>query len=266
MGSPHSPAGPHVGAPTLCLLGEQSWLVRSATGGVPVLCASRYSMGYWGGMTPDAPVYYLPNPLEPRFRNEELRREIDVLVQARKSSDYVLEILLPRLRSAGLRVEMLSAPVDDMAVVLNQSKVFLYDSRDYWLKSGVSEGFGLPPLEALACGCHVFASSNAGLSDYIDPPLVGAKLGNYSAEYDTRRIVAACAREPPACLELLSQYRYEAIAARWRVISADLDEFFSWTKDRPLSVRHDSLSGPRIYCVRPRPDPEVCCRVSSTTS
>ena len=30
--------------------------------------------------------------------------------------------------------------------------VVLYDSADYWRGRGVSEGFGLPPLEALACG------------------------------------------------------------------------------------------------------------------
>jgi hypothetical protein len=43
--------------------------------------------------------------------------------------------------------------------------VVLYDSADYWRSVGVSEGFGLPPLEALACGCVVFSSLNHALAD-----------------------------------------------------------------------------------------------------
>jgi len=48
-------------------------------------------------------------------------------------------------------------------------QVYLYDSAEYWAQQRVSEGFGLQPMEALACGCQVFSSVNGGLSDYLDP-------------------------------------------------------------------------------------------------
>nr|WP_231599416.1 glycosyltransferase [Crocosphaera watsonii] len=44
----------------------------------------------------------------------------------------------------------------------NRSKVYLYDSAEYWAQQRVSEGFGLQPMEALACGCQVFSSINGG--------------------------------------------------------------------------------------------------------
>jgi glycosyltransferase involved in cell wall biosynthesis len=214
---------------------------------VPILCASRYTLGYWGELAPSSPLYYLPNPLDPRFRNEGRPRDIDVLVQTRKTSAYVIETLVPLLSADGLSVEVLTEPVDELASVFNRSKVFVYDSRDHWLDAGVSEGFGLPPLEALACGCHVFASVNAGLSDYVDPAIVGAKVGNHSVAYDASRIREACRRPPAQHEDVIGQYRYDAVASRWAVIADDLDAFFSRTGDVQASVRYVDLAGPRIY-------------------
>ena len=74
--------------------------------------------------------------------------------------------------------------------------VLLYDSADYWRGRGVSEGFGLPPVEALACGCVVFSSLNHALADSLDPGLVGHQIGCGSLESDLERIQAAVA-DPP---------------------------------------------------------------------
>lgn len=51
---------------------------------------------------------------------------------------------------------MIDSWVEDLATLFNQSKVYLYDSSEYWIQAGATEGFGLPPLEAMACGCTVF--------------------------------------------------------------------------------------------------------------
>jgi hypothetical protein len=167
--------------------------------GVPVLAVSRNTLGYWGDRAPRSPLFLVPNALEPQWRNLRAERPIDVLVQARKTSAYVLQRLVPALRARGLRVEVQSGWVDDLVSLFNSARVVLYDSADYWRGRGVSEGFGLPPLEAMACGCVVFSSLNHALADFIDPGRLGHQIGSGSLEADLERISAAAA-DPPAWL------------------------------------------------------------------
>jgi hypothetical protein len=213
----------------------------------PVLCASRFSMGCWGELAPSSPVYYLPNPLVDEFRNLQTERDIDVLVQTRKMSSYVLEVLIPRLTDIGVRAYVQEEPVPSMAALYNRSKVYIYDSRDYWIERGVSEGFGLPPLEALACGCAVFSSVNAGLSDFVDPLFVGQKVGVFSVDFDMQRVVNALSTTPASVDSLVEHYRAPAIASRWLVIAAELRRFFASLDASQHSVMHGDLDGPRRY-------------------
>ena len=207
--------------------------------GVPVLAVSRNTLGYWGDRAPRNPLFLVPNALQPKWLERGNRaaplgcgRPIDVLVQQRKSSRYVLKHLVPALRRRGLRVEVQSGWVDDLVDLFNSAAVVLYDSADYWRGRGVSEGFGLPPLEALACGCVVFSSLNHALADSLDPGVVGHQIGCGSLENDLERIQAAVADPmawlpPPArlsklleaCSEPVLQERWhtalEAIDAHW---------------------------------------------------
>jgi glycosyltransferase involved in cell wall biosynthesis len=159
-------------------------------------------------------------------------------VQRRKCSHYVLEQLVPALRRRGLRVEVQSGWVDDLVDLFNSATVVLYDSADYWRSQGVSEGFGLPPLEALACGCVLFSSFNHALADTLDPGLLGHQIGCGSLEADLERIGAAVEdpgswRPDPdrlqsqleACSEaaLLERWRLalERVEAHWQRLLAD---------------------------------------------
>ncbi|MEB3352429.1 MAG: glycosyltransferase family 1 protein [Cyanobacteriota bacterium] len=196
--------------------------------GVPVLAVSRNTLGYWGARAPRQPLFLVPNALEPRWlergqRSGDGPRPLDVLVQERKCSAYVLEQLVPALRRRGLRVEVQSGWVDDLVDLFNAATVVLYDSADYWRGRGVSEGFGLPPLEALACGCVLFSSLNHALADSLDPGQgLGHQLGCGSLAADVERISAATAdpaawRPDPAALErLLAASAEPALLERWR--------------------------------------------------
>lgn len=204
--------------------------------GVPVLAVSRNTLGYWGDRAPRQPLFLVPNALEPQWLERGARpggaaapagaaeppRPIDVLVQRRKCSAYVLERLVPALRQRGLRVEVQDGWVDDLVQLFNDARVVLYDSADYWRGRGVSEGFGLPPLEALACGCVVFASLNHALADTLDPGRLGHQIGCGTLSFDLERITAA-ARDPaawradPVLLERLLRQSDEAgLGERWR--------------------------------------------------
>ena len=202
--------------------------------GVPVLAVSRNTLGYWGDRCPRNPLLLVPNAIEPGWlergaRGSAERRSIDVLVQARKSSRYVLDQLVPALRQQGLRVEVQSGWVDDLVDLFNRSCVYLYDSAEYWRGRGVTEGFGLPPLEAMACGCVVFSSLNHALADHGDPGRMVHQIGCGRLVFDVRRIQHAVRdpagwRPPAAALNAVLEGSSEAsLLQRWTVALDQLD-------------------------------------------
>lgn len=205
---------------------------------VPIWTVSRNSMGYWGQHAPTNPIFYLPNQIAPEFQNRHLTREIDVLVQTRKTSRYVLNQLVPELKRH-CRVEVVDSFVPDLGELFNRSKIYLYDSAEYWLNNAVSEGFGLPPLEAIACGCQVFASLNGALADYLDPGFNCQKISAYCLQYDRDRILNALINPPdPSNIELLlEQYTEAAILPRLNKILQEVNLFFDYREKYPTNIQ-----------------------------
>lgn len=208
---------------------------------IPIITVSRNTMGYWGQQSPNSLIYYLPNQISDEFRNLHLQRDIDVLVQARKSSEYLMLELIPALQKQ-CNLVLIDSYIEDLPGLFNRAKVYLYDSAEYWAQQRVSEGFGLQPMEALACGCQVFSSVNGGLSDYLDPGFNCYKIAGYSQEYDVERImkVVRSAMALPASgipsesqestialsAEVLAEYRHENIIRRLKVILDEINVFF----------------------------------------
>ena len=87
---------------------------------VPIIAVSRNTMGYWGHFAPRNPLFLVPNALESQWiergdlRGDVADRSIDILVQKRKSSDYLLYELVPALRAKGFHVEIQSDWVEDI--------------------------------------------------------------------------------------------------------------------------------------------------------
>ena len=216
---------------------------------VPILAVSRNTMGYWGQQCPNAPIYYLPNQIAPEFSDRALPREIDVLVQARKSSEYLLQQLVPALQTR-CQVVVLDRFVEDLAGLFNQAKVYLYDSAEYWAQYKVSEGFGLPPLEAMACGCQVFSSVNGALADYLDPSFNCQTVGVYSTAYDVERILAAVGRPHPTKYppDFFEPYREEKLVQRLQHILESVNQFFDHAEHCEPDI--PSLSPQRLTRLR----------------
>ncbi len=206
--------------------------------GIPIITVSRNTMGYWGQRSPHALIYYLPNQIADEFQNLGLERDIDVLIQARKSSTYLMQELIPALQQQ-CRTFVVNAYVEDLAGLFNRAKVYLYDSAEYWAQEGVSEGFGLQPLEAIACGCQVFSSVNGGLSDYLDPGFNCHKIAGYSREYDLQRILKMLPTASPFSVspQLLAEYRTENILQRLSVILNDINDFFDHKQHHLSNIR-----------------------------
>jgi glycosyltransferase involved in cell wall biosynthesis len=215
---------------------------------IPIITVSRNTMGYWGQKSPNSLIYYLPNQIADEFRNLHIERDIDVLVQARKSSEYLLKELIPALQQQ-CNVRVIDSYVEDLPGLFNRAKVYLYDSAEYWAQQRVSEGFGLQPMEALACGCQVFSSVNGGLSDYLDPGFNCYKISVYSKEYDVQRIMKVVEQSVLITLSehFIEEYRAGNIIERFKVIMEDINEFFDNKKQhkpniKNLTARHIATS------------------------
>ncbi|MEO3705061.1 glycosyltransferase [Trichormus azollae] len=193
---------------------------------IPIITVSRSTMGYWGQKAPNNLIYYLPNQIPNEFTNLHVERDIDVLVQARKSSEYLIQELIPALQKY-CKVFVVDSYIEDLPGLFNRAKIYLYDSAEYWAQQRVSEGFGLQPMEALACGCQVFSSVNGGISDYLDPGFNCYKIAGYSLEYDVHKILKTLSSPLTLSLsrEVLAEYRAENISKKLTVILAEINEF-----------------------------------------
>lgn len=202
---------------------------------IPIITVSRNTLGYWGQKSPHSLIYYLPNVIADEFKNLNLQRDIDILVQTRKSSSYLLKELIPELQKH-CQVCIIDSYVEDLPRLFNRAKIYLYDSAEYWALQGVSEGFGLQPMEALACGCQVFSSVNGGLSDYLDPLFNCYKIAGYSKEYDVWRILSALQDSEPLTIaeEVLKEYRSENVVKRLTKILKDINMFFDTRRKNNL--------------------------------
>lgn len=212
---------------------------------IPIITVSRHTLGYWGQLSPHSLIYYLPNQISNEFENLHLERDIDVLVQARKSSEYLIKNLIPALQKL-CKVLVVNSYVEDLPGLFNRAKIYLYDSAEYWAQQRVSEGFGLQPLEALACGCQIFSSINGGLSDYLDPGFNCYKIAEYSQEYDIQRILKVLESPvtPTLDAQFFAEYRYENIIQRLQVILDELNEFFDHKMHHPSNIK--SLTRGRV--------------------
>lgn len=204
---------------------------------VPIVAVSRNTLGYWGRKAPHSPLFYVPNAISDEFYNRHQPRDIDVLVQTRKTSSYVLDRLVPALQQV-CRVQLIDRYVDDLAGLFNRTKVYLYDSAEYWSVNGVTEGFGLPPMEALACGCQVFSSINGALADYLDPGFNCQKIAVYSLDYDLQRIRSAISgdRLQVAEPQFVEAYRAAVISRKLQQVLVELNHFFDHRDRHPNSL------------------------------
>lgn len=216
---------------------------------VPIITVSRNTMGYWGQKAPHSPVYYLPNCIDSEFKNLNLDRDIDVLIQKRKSSQYLIKELIPALEKH-CNVFLLDSYVEDLAELFNRAKIYLYDSAEYWQQRGVSEGFGLQPLEAMACGCQVFSSINGGLSDYLDPGFNSYKIAGYSREYDVYRIlnILESWQNNRISNAFIDEYRTANILKRAKVILEEINDFFDRKPNYQSQIKAiEFRSNPNLY-------------------
>lgn len=212
---------------------------------VPIICVSKNTMAFWGRNAPSSYITYIPNVVNFSEGDATFVRDIDVLIQKRKSSQYLLHELLPALEGH-CKVTVLDEWVDDLSTLFRRSKVYLYDSVEHWLEKQVTEGFGLPPLEAMAQGCVVFSSVNDALADYLEPSFNCHKLRVHSVEWDAARILKAVSDQEPRQLDTqwFETYSNAHVTMRLKVVLSELHAFFDHAHQHTSNI--DDLKSLRV--------------------
>ncbi|GIM30239.1 glycosyl transferase [Clostridium polyendosporum] len=123
---------------------------------------------------PDKFILYIGN-LKPHKNVETLVKAMKTvkdknyfLVMNGKLNDKLREVI--KEYDVNDRIKFIGFVDDeDLPVLYSEAKVFVFPS--------LYEGFGLPPLEAMACGCQVIVSDTSSLPEVV---------GNYGLKFDAK--------------------------------------------------------------------------------
>lgn len=106
-----------------------------------------------------------------------------------------------------------------------------YQNCQIFLSLSISEGFGLPALEAMASGCAVVCSNSGGVTDFVINDQTGILLSNRSV-VDVRESIIRLIQEKSLRLRLAEagrecakQYTYENFSSRYLQLFAELGVF-----------------------------------------
>lgn len=135
----------------------RDWNVRCA------IAVSRYIRRFLA-VTMDLPSSLVPPSVDPELFRPASTRRLQIACMPRKNAgdlreiEAIFRVRFPRYRSVPF-VRIDKAPHERVAEILAESAIFL--------ATGYPEGFSLPPLEAMSCGCLVVGFSGRGGLEYM---------------------------------------------------------------------------------------------------
>ena len=108
--------------------------------------------------------------------------------------------------------------------ISNEDLVNLYNTADCFVSAALMEGFGMPQLEALMCGCPVITADNTAMSE-ISKDKDGAMLvPGYDPAVWKEAILKMLDQKPLVNPSQLSEYD-------WKLIISQLTQFLANTQD-----------------------------------
>ena len=136
----------------------------------------------------------------------KLMPEYNLVIAGEKGSDYS-DMIENDIAARGIDNVFLIGTVDDA------EKVWLYNHCEAFVFPSLYEGFGLPPLEAMACGCPVLVS---------DIPVEREVCGDAALYFNPL--------EPSEILRIITQYlsNTDVIKKTMRQKGYDNIKRFSW--------------------------------------
>lgn len=95
--------------------------------------------------------------------------------------------------------------------VTNQELVTLYNIADCFVSAALMEGFGMPQLEALMCGCPVVTAHNTAMIEVAQGKEGATTVKGYDPEDWCRTILHTLETQPKVNVESLKAYDWETI-------------------------------------------------------
>jgi len=217
----------------------------------PIVALSHFIAAHYAVKDPWRLIHYLGPVLHPAAVNRRVPRDIDVLVHVRKTTPYLRNELIPALEGR-LKVRVLRewVPQEEFLDLLNRSRTYLYWVHKQIQGMWIYEGFGMQPLEAIACGATPVANAYGGLSDYLEAPYNSRKIGVHSLEYDVLQIERAVrehAGSNPDEERLRQLYGEERFARLFESIERDLLFYFERCPATPPQVFDIEPSRPPLH-------------------
>jgi glycosyltransferase involved in cell wall biosynthesis len=130
---------------------------------VAAVVVSEDGRDYLQHVFPDLRVYRIRNSIDPRFHPPERPKRKQICFMPRKhpeDAQQVLSILKFRNALGEFKViPIQNRPEEEVISIMRESMIFL--------SFGYPEGFGLPPAEAMACGCIAIGYHGNGGREYL---------------------------------------------------------------------------------------------------
>jgi glycosyltransferase involved in cell wall biosynthesis len=168
--------------------------------------------------------------LEPRKNLARLIQAFGLAVREHGFNGQLVLVGKAQMRAGDARLAALKAGVESRVVftgfVSHDDLTLLYNRASLFVYPSLYEGFGLPPLEAMACGCPVVASNVTALPEVLGNaallinPLSVAELAEALTAVLERPELAASLREKGR--QRAAGYSWEATAARTREVYAQV--------------------------------------------
>jgi glycosyltransferase involved in cell wall biosynthesis len=188
---------------------------------------------------PDAQRSPLPAGIQPPFvlavGNLEPRKNLARLIQAFgvavREHGFTGQLVLvgkAQMRAGDARFAAREAGVESRVVftgfVSHDDLTLLYNRASLFAYPSLYEGFGLPPLEAMACGCPVVASNVTALPEVLGD---AALLVNPVSVAELAEAMSAVLERPELALSLREKGRRRAASYSWEATAARTRQVYS---------------------------------------
>ena len=114
----------------------------------------------------------------------------------------------------------------------------IYQQSDCWIVSSVSEGFGMPGLEAAACHCPVVSTRCGGPDDYVREGVNGYLVDVGDAEAMAERVLRVLRLDNDSWKRLSAASHEVATEFDWDRSAEKLEKaLYRWLEDRDSKHR-----------------------------
>jgi glycosyltransferase involved in cell wall biosynthesis len=194
---------------------------------VATICVSDDNQEYLRFAFPDARLYKVrlsANKADFHYQAEKKRQIAFIADRSREDANQVFNILKARSSLDGFQlVPIKGIPEKQVAQILKESLIFLSFGR--------AEGFSLPPMEAMLCGCIVIGYHGRAGREYFDPAFCyQVEIGDIPGFARSVEDVLSLFRKTPSMITEKGIKASESINRKYDASLEEADLKTTWTE------------------------------------